>query len=80
MSKSKQKKPTIKQITKVLNNIIQDVNEIKHSLYTINFAFGEFINYKKEEEGFTKHMEKVVDEKRKKDAENRTSDNIPVPR
>ena len=48
MSKSKQKKPTIKQITKVLNNIIQDVNEIKHSLYTINFAFGEFINYKKE--------------------------------
>jgi len=76
VSKSKQKKPTIKQITKVLNRVIQEINQIKDDIYTINFVFGEYVGFKKENEKFTKHMEKVVDEKRKKDAENRTSDSL----
>ncbi len=76
MSKSKQKKPTIKQITKVLNKVIQEITQIKNDLYSSNFVFGEYVSFKKDNEEFTKHMEKVVDEKRKKDAENRTSDSL----
>ena len=70
----------MKQMALVVSNLIKGLKQTRNELFSLHFTFSEYVKFNKDEKKFTKHMEKVVDEKRKKDAENRTSDNIPVAR
>ena len=60
----------------VLSNLIRDLQQIGNQIHSVSYAFNEYIKYNKDSDKFTKHMEKVVNERRKEDAKNRASDSV----
>ena len=72
---SKRKKPTIKQITKVTNNIIIELERTKNVVGGLDFVLNEYIKYRKDDVKFKKHMDGIVDERKKAEDKNRVSDN-----
>lgn len=68
------KKPTIKQIAKVINNLIVDFDKLRHGNFVNSMVFDEYVKFKKDDVKFKKHMEKIVDEKNKRVAEDRAID------
>ena len=60
----------------VVSSLIKDINQIGNSLNSIDFILHEYVNFKKDDAKFKTHIEKVIDERRKKSAKDGTSNDL----
>ena len=72
------KKPTMKEMTKVVSNLINEVKMMQASLLNLDFVIDSYFEWKEETGDFKKYVKKRVDKVRKENedrASNSKSDN-----
>ena len=60
------KKPTIKEMEKVVNSLIMETKSLLNRMVNIEFIFDRYVFYKKEDKKFKKYLEKKINESRRK--------------
>ena len=60
------KKPTKKELEKVLSSLIMEVSNLSERMLNIECVFDSYIEYKKEGNEFKKHLEKIIEKSRRK--------------
>ena len=68
MIKQKRKKLTVKELTTVANNIIQEIEKIQQRVSSVEVVLTEYIAWKKDEKKYQKYFKKLI--------EDRTSDSL----
>ena len=63
MTKQKRKKPTVKELTAVISNIIRDIEFIKTRVSSVELVLTEYIAWKKDEKKYKKHFEKLIEDR-----------------
>ena len=70
MAKRKPKKPTLNEVKEVAENLIHDLNLVNHKVDSVAMIFNNYVEYKKDDKKFIKHLKKM---KEKRDAEQGTA-------
>ena len=63
MTKQKRKKPTIKELTTVVNSLITEMDEVKNRISSIEVVLTEYIAWKKDEKKYKKHFKKLIEDR-----------------
>ena len=63
MTKQKRKKPTVKELTAVISNLIQDIESIKNRVAGVEVVLTEYISWKKDEPEYKKYFEKLIEDR-----------------
>ena len=63
MKKQKRKKPTVKELTTVVSNLIQDQEIIKRRIASVEVVLNEYIVWKKDEPEYKKYFEKLIEDR-----------------
>ena len=56
------KKPTIREIQKVVSSLIVEIQNLQKRMINIEFVFDNYFEYKKEHKKYKKYLEGVIDE------------------
>ena len=56
MTKKKQKKPTLNQVKKVVENLLHDLNLVNHKVDSLGMVFEEYVKYNDEHDKFLEHL------------------------
>ena len=73
MKKSKQRKPTMKEMETAMSNLIMETKRSQIEIIRTQRVLNDFIEYKKETEPFTKYVEEKYEERDKKDSKKNTN-------
>ena len=65
----KNKKPTMMEVKQAIGELINRTNELNYQLKRTQFTFSEFIEFKKDNDEFTKYLEKKLKEQEEKNEE-----------
>lgn len=63
MTKQQRKKPTIKELTTVVNSLIQDTDSIKNRMSSVEVVLTEYIAWKKDEKKYKKYFKKLIEDR-----------------
>jgi len=69
------KKPTVKEMEKVVNLVINQVEHLKARMINLEIITDEYYSWKNEKEQFKEHLDKKLEEA-KKSAEDATRDSL----
>ena len=69
---TKRKKPTLKEVTSVVNQVIQMVEHLRSEVSRLGFVTETYHEYKKDKEDFIKYLQEKV----ARDDKDRNSDNV----
>mgnify|MGYP003151433844 CR=1 FL=1 len=70
------KKPTVKELAKVINLIIQDMEIARKRILNLEEVLGEYIVYEKNDKKFQKHMKKKIKEYEEKQIKENVKDGV----
>ena len=73
MKKSKQRKPTMKEVETAMSNLIMEAKRSQIEIVRTQSVLNDFIEYKKETEPFTKYVEEKYARKNKPDSKKNTN-------
>ena len=67
MTKKKQKKPTLNEVKKVVENLLYDLQIVNNKVDSIGMVFNDYVEYKNEVNEFLKYLK----EKKKEQADDK---------
>ena len=73
MKKSKQRKPTMKEMEKAMSNLIMETQRSQIEIIRTQRVLNDFIDYKKETEPFTKYVEEKYEKRDERNSASSTN-------